>query len=161
MGHPFSQANKVGKPVHPLPCSAAATFLSPTLGSCWPCLWLSTVPQQHLPRKGLAPHTHLTSRRAEASLLTHTSLTSRRAEASHTPLSLPGGQLTSAPSVPWEQSAQDLLGTSCSSKKMGQNTILTKPPQLFPEPENFPPAAIFSMHQHELAADSIKKHNKT
>lgn len=40
---------KVGKPVHPLPCSAAATFLSLTLGSGWLCLWLTTVPQQHLP----------------------------------------------------------------------------------------------------------------
>lgn len=88
---------KVGKPVQPLPCSAAATFLPVTLGSCWPCLWLSVVPQQR-----------------KASHLTHTSL--------------PGGQLSSAPSVPWEQSAQDLQGTSCSPKKMGQNTILTQPP---------------------------------
>lgn len=90
---------KVGKPVHPLSCSAAATFLSLTLGSCWPCLWLSP-PAAPSPRK--------------ASYLTH--------------ISLPGGQLSSAPSVPGEQSAQHLPGTSCSSKKMSQNTVLTKPP---------------------------------
>lgn len=120
---------KVGKPVHPLPWSAAATFLSLTLGSCWPCLWLTAVPQRHLPHG--RPHTSHTSHFQEE-------------------------QLSSAPSVPRELSAQDLLGTSCSSKKMGQNTILTKPPRLFPEPEDFPPAAIFTTHQHELAADSIK-----
>lgn len=148
---------KVGKRVHPLPCSAAA---SPRLWA--PVGLASGSAQSHaapsLQRSRTSHAPHLQKGRG---LTPHTSLTSRRAEASHTPLSLPGGQLTSAPSVPWEQSAQDLLGTSCSSKKMGQNTVLTKPPQLFPEPENFPPAAIFSMHQHELAADSIKKHNKT
>lgn len=104
---------KVGKPEHPLACSAAATFLSLTLGSCWPCLCSAQSPRPS-PWK--------------ASYLTH--------------LSLPGGQLSSAPSVPGEQSAQHLPGTSCSSKKMGQNTALTNPPTLpwargFPSSSNF------------------------
>lgn len=124
---------KVGNPVHPLPCSAAATFLS-----------LPDWAPVALPLAQCSPTVAPSPR--NASHLTH--------------ISLPGGQLSSAPSVTWEQSAQDLPGTSCSSEKMGQNTILTKPPRLLPEPEDFPPAAIFTMHQHELAADSIK-HNKT
>lgn len=85
---------KVGKPVHPLSCSAAATFLSLT-GLLLALPLLSSAPPQ------------------KASYLTH--------------VSLPGGQLSSAPSVPGEQSAQHLPGTSCSSKSMGQNTVLTNP----------------------------------
>lgn len=101
---------RVGKPVQALPCSAAATFLSLTLGSCWPRLCSA---QSH------SPSPHLTR------------------------ISLPGGQLSSAPSVPWEPSAQDLPGTSCSSQKMGQNTILTKPPPTLPWARGFPSSSNF------------------
>lgn len=125
---------KVGNPVHLLPCCHLP--LSP-----W--LWAPVA----LPLAQRSPAVAPSPR--NASHLPHTHLTSRR-----------GAEQCS--SVPWEQSAQDLPGTSCSSKKMGQNIILTKlPPWLLPEPEDFPPAAIFTMHQQELAADSIKKHNKT
>lgn len=57
---------KVGNPVHLLPCSAAATFLSlPDSGLLWPCPWLSAVQQWHLPH-GM-PRTSHTSHFQEGS----------------------------------------------------------------------------------------------
>lgn len=122
---------KVGKPVHPLSCSAAATFLSLTLGSCWPCLCSAQSPD---PPHG-RPRTSHTSHFQEGSWAV-----------------LPQSQGSRVLSISQEQAAH---------LRTWAKTLSWLIPWLFPEPEDFPPAAIFTMHQHELAADSIKKHNKT
>lgn len=106
---------KVGKPVH-LPSLLSSCHL-PLPGSG---LLLALPLAQRSPTAAPCPW--------KGSHLTH--------------ISLPG-QLSSAPSVPGELSTQDLLGTSCSSKKMGQNTILTKPPPTLPWAQGFPSSSNF------------------
>lgn len=84
-------------------------------------------------------------------------------KASHLPhISLPGGQLSSAPSVPWELSAQDLPGMSCSSKKTGQNTPDLTPPDSSLSPrislqQQF--SLCTSMSWLQTVLKNITKHN--
>lgn len=66
---------------------------------------------------------------------------------------LPQSQGSSALRISWEQAVH--------LRKWAKTLSWLNPPQLFPEPKDFPPAAIFTTHQHELAADNMKKLNKT